>query len=98
MMVMLCSSLSTSLSTRHREEEEKRGGGGRRHLQPKEVTPPWKLQWPRFWRVIGSTSRPAPLGVVGGVGRLHLTVLRTKKLKRKEKSWQEEPGELEEQR
>ena len=48
--------------------------------------------------MIGSTSRPAPSGVVGGVGRLHLTVLRTKKLKRKEKSWQEEPGEMEEQR
>ena len=27
-----------------------------------------------------------------------LTVLKTKKLKRKEKSWQEEPGEMEEQR
>ena len=69
------------------------GGGGE-----EEVTPPRKLQSLNYQRVIGGTSRPARQGWWWSCSTLPNSNLKPTELKGKEKSWQEEPGEMEEQR
>ena len=63
-----------------------------------EGTPPRKLQCLNYQRVIGGTSRPARKGWWWSCSTLPNSNLKPKELKGKEKSWQEEPGEMEEQR
>ena len=65
-------------------------------MHGKEVTPPWKPLWLRFRRVRGLRI-VTPKGVVGQEVDTITREPRPRKLKGKEKSWQEEPGELEEQ-